>query len=316
MTTATYRENLPQMNGRTLLTDGGIETTLIFHEGFDLPLFASYVLLDDDAKGRKALRDYYARYIDIARDTRSGFVLESPTWRCSQDWGAKLGHDADAIASFNRKAIALMEELRQGAGIDEPIVISGNIGPRGDGYAPDTQMTAEEAEAYHRHQIETFAETGADMIGAVTMTHTGEAIGIVRAAKAAGVPVAIAFTVETDGRLPSGQPLGEAIRETDAATGNAPAYYMINCAHPDHFRHVLADDGSGWTARIRGIRANASRMSHAELDESETLDDGNPDELGVDYANLSAALPNLRVFGGCCGTDHRHVRAIATWCCN
>jgi len=316
MTTATYRTNLPQMNGRTLLTDGGIETTLIFHEGFDLPLFASYVLLDDDAEGRKALRDYYARYIDIARDTRSGFVLESPTWRCSRDWGAKLGHDADAIASFNRKAIALMEELRREAGIDEPIVISGNIGPRGDGYAPDTQMTAEEAEAYHRHQIETFAETRADMIGAVTMTHTGEAIGIVRAARAAGIPVAISFTVETDGRLPSGQPLGEAILETDAATGNASAYYMINCAHPDHFKHVLADDGSGWTSRIRGIRANASRMSHAELDESETLDDGNPDELAVDYANLSAALPNLRVFGGCCGTDHRHVRAIAAWCCN
>ncbi|MAZ16688.1 homocysteine S-methyltransferase family protein [Oricola sp.] len=316
MTTATYRSNLPQMNGRTLLTDGGIETTLIFHEGFDLPLFASYVLLDDDTRGRKALRDYYARYIDIARDTRSGFVLESPTWRCSRDWGAKLGHDADAIASFNRKAIVLMEELRQQAGIDEPIVVSGNIGPRGDGYAPDTQMTPEEAEAYHRHQIETFAGTGADMVSAVTMTHAGEAIGIARAAKAAGIPVAISFTVETDGHLPSGQPLGEGILETDAATGDAPAYYMINCAHPDHFKHVLADDGRDWTSRIRGIRANASRMSHAELDESETLDDGNPDELGVDYANLSAALPNLRVFGGCCGTDHRHVRAIAAWCCN
>lgn len=316
MTTATYRANLPQMNGRTLLTDGGIETTLIFHKGFDLPLFASYILLDDDAAGRKALREYYARYIDIARDTRSGFVLESPTWRCSRDWGAKLGHDADQIAAFNREAIALMEDLRKDAGIDEPIVISGNIGPRGDGYAPETQMTAEESEAYHRHQVETFAETGADMISAVTMTHAGEAIGIARAAKAAGIPVAISFTVETDGRLPSGQPLGEAIRETDASTGNTPAYYMINCAHPDHFKHVLADDGSGWTSRIRGIRANASRMSHAELDNSETLDDGNPDELGVEYANLSAALPNLRVFGGCCGTDHRHVRAIAAWCCN
>ena len=316
MTTAIYRTGLPQMNGRTLLTDGGIETTLIFHEGFDLPFFASYVLLDDDAEGRRALRNYYAHYIDIARDTRSGFVLESPTWRCSRDWGAKLGHDEDAIAGFNRSAIALMEELRRDAGIDEPIVISGNIGPRGDGYAAESQMTADEAEAYHRHQVETFAETGADMISAVTMTHAGEAIGVVRAARAAGIPVAISFTVETDGRLPSGQPLGEAILETDAATGNAPAYYMINCAHPDHFKDVLVDDGSGWTSRIRGVRANASRMSHAELDNSETLDDGNPDELAVDYANLSTALPNLRVFGGCCGTDHRHIRAIAAWCCN
>lgn len=310
MTTATYRANLPQMNGRTLLTDGGIETTLIFHEGFDLPLFASYVLLDDGARGRKALRDYYARYIDIARDTRSGFVLESPTWRCSRDWGARLGHDADRIAAFNRDAIALMEELRRDAGIDEPIVISGNIGPRGDGYAPETHMTAEVSEAYHRHQVETFAGTGADMIGAVTMTHTGEAIGIVRAARAAGIPVAISFTVETDGRLPTGQPLGEAIQQVDAETGNAPAYYMINCAHPTHFAGTVAG-GAGWTQRILGLRANASCMSHAELDACTELDEGNPVELGSQYRQLQVALPNLRVFGGCCGTDHRHVAEIS-----
>ncbi|MCI5077045.1 homocysteine S-methyltransferase family protein [Oricola sp.] len=315
MTTARYRDDLPQRNGQTLLTDGGIETTLIFHEGFDLPLFAAYVLLDND-EGRQGLRDYYARFIEIARDTGSGFVLESPTWRCSQDWGAQLGHDAEAIARYNRDAIALMADLRGNAATDAPVVISGCIGPRGDGYAPETQMEADEAQAYHAHQVATFAATEADMVTAVTMTHVGEAIGIARAAKAAGIPSVISFTVETDGRLPSGQPLAEAIRETDAATGGAPAYYMINCAHPDHFADVLADDGSGWTARIQGLRANASRMSHAELDESETLDDGDPVELGQDYAALTAALPNLRVFGGCCGTDHRHVRAIASFCCN
>ena len=315
MTNASYRTALPQMNGRTLLTDGGLETTLVFHEGIDLPFFAAYVLLDSD-EGRNNLREYYARYIDIAKDTGSGFMLESPTWRCSRGWGKQLGHDANAIARYNRDAIALMDELRQGAGIDEPIVISGCIGPRGDGYSPESQMSGDEAEAYHRHQVETFAGTKADMITAVTMTHAGEAIGIARAARSAGMPVAISFTVETDGRLPSGQSLGEAIRETDAATGNAPAYYMINCAHPDHFADALVDDGTGWTSRIQGLRANASRKSHAELDASETLDDGNPDELGRDYANLSSALPNLRVYGGCCGTDLRHVRAIASWCCN
>lgn len=131
-----------------------------------------------------------------------------------------------------------------------------------------------------------------------------------RAARAAGMPVVISFTLETDGHLPSGQSLAEAIRETDAATDGAPAYYMINCAHPSHFRDRLAE-GSDWRSRIRGLRANASRLSHAELDEATELDEGNPDELGADYRELRLLLPELAVFGGCCGTDHRHVEAIA-----
>lgn len=194
-------------------------------------------------------------------------------------------------------------------GYGGPFVISGCIGPRGDGYAPDLQMAPDEAEAYHCHQVGAFAGTETDMVTAVTMTHTGEALGLARAAERAGLPVVISFTLETDGRLPSGQPLGEAIQEVDEETGRAPAYYMINCAHPEHFADVLEDDGSGWTTRIRGLRANASRKSHAELDESETLDDGDPDELGRDYALLVARLPSLSVYGGCCGTDHRHISA-------
>lgn len=315
MATATYRSALPQLSGATLLTDGGIETTLIFHEGFDVPLFAAYVLLDSD-EGRQGLCDYYRKFIDVAADSGSGFVLESPTWRCSRDWGEQLGHDEAAITRYNRDAIALMTELRKEAKSDQPFVISGCIGPRGDGYAPEQQMTPEEAEAYHRHQIDAFAGSEADMVTAVTMTHAGEAIGLARAARAAGLPVAISFTLETDGRLPSGQPLGDAIHEVDEATGGAPAYYMINCAHPEHFADILKDDGSGWISRIRGLRANASRKSHAELDEAETLDEGNPEELGRDYASLTTSLPNLAVFGGCCGTDHRHVRAIASYCCH
>lgn len=310
-----YRNNLPQLSGQTLLTDGGIETTLIFHEGIELPLFAAYVLVDDDT-GREALRHYYRRFIDIAEDAGTGFILESPTWRCSRDWGAGLGHDQDTVARLNREAIGLMGGLRGDAKTRGPVVISGCIGPRGDGYAPDSRMTAEEAEDYHRHQIEAFAATEADMVTAVTMTYAAEATGIARAAKAAGIPAAISFTLETDGHLPSGQPLDDAIREIDASTARGPAYYMINCAHPDHFADVLQDDGSGWTSRIRGLRANASRQSHAQLDEAETLDDGNPDELGRDYASLTRLLPNLSIFGGCCGTDHRHVRAIAHFCCH
>jgi S-methylmethionine-dependent homocysteine/selenocysteine methylase len=164
-------------------------------------------------------------------------------------------------------------------------------------------MTAEEAEAYHAVQIASL--NGADTVTALTMTYADEAIGIVRAARKAGLPVVVSFTVETDGRLPSGQPLGEAIERTDR---EGPEYFMVNCAHPDHFADTL--DGE-WASRIRGLRANASPKSHVELDEAETLDTGDPAELGALYARLRERLPQLELVGGCCGTDHRHIAAIA-----
>lgn len=314
MTNTLHRNKLPQLAGQTLLTDGGLETTLVFHEDIDLPLFAAYILLEN-MEGREILRRYYERYVDIAERAGTGFVLESPTWRCSKGWGAKLGHDENAIERFNREAIELLADIRRKTGPRKPVVISGCIGPRGDGYVPEGLMTIEEAEQYHRHQIGVLAATAADMVTAVTMNYTAEAIGIARAAETSGIPPVVSFTLETDGRLPSGQSLRDAIREVDAATDSAPAYYMINCAHPDHFADIVLDDGSEWTSRIRGLRANASRKSHAELDASATLDDGNPEELGRDYASLTGLLPNVTVFGGCCGTDHRHVDAIARYCC-
>lgn len=308
-----YRHALPQLTGKLFLTDGGQETTLVFHEGIDLPYFAAFTVLATSA-GRDLLRDYYLRYIRLAREADLGFVLEAPTWRASADWGDRLGLTAAELAAVNRDAIALLAELREGhetAG--SPMVISGCFGPRGDGYSPAALMSADGAEAYHAPQAAAFAATAADMVSAMTMTHAGEAAGIARAAAAAGLPSAISFTLETDGRLPSGQPLDEAIDEVDSATGGAPAYYMINCAHPDHFAAVL-DPGAAWTSRIRGVRANASRRSHAELDEATELDAGDPVELGGQYAALRRSFPALSVLGGCCGTDHRHVAAIADAC--
>ena len=305
----TYRDKLPQLGGELFLTDGGIETTLIFHEGLDLPYFASFVLLRTP-DGVEALRRYYTRYLEIAGETRSGFVLEAPTWRANSDWGTRLGYDADELAEANRQAIALLEELRRRSADNAgPIVISGNIGPRGDGYVADERMSAAEAEHYHSPQIRTFASTNADMVCAMTMTYAEEATGIVRAAANHGMPVAIGFTTETDGRLPSGQPLREAIEAVDAATNSATAYFMVNCAHTEHFRGALRD-GEAWTARVRGLRANASRMSHAELDEAEELDDGDPGEFALLYRQLRQRLPQLSVFGGCCGTDHRHIGEV------
>jgi S-methylmethionine-dependent homocysteine/selenocysteine methylase len=308
---ARYRAGLPQLEGGLFLTDGGIETTLIFHEGLDLPAFAAFDLLKDES-GTTALRRYFEPYAALAREYEVGFVLESPTWRASPRWALEIGHTERQLDELNRKAISLMEELRDDYETDAaPIVISGCVGPQDDGYNPATILTPDAAEDYHATQIGTFRETAADMVTAITMTYVAEAIGVTRAASAAGLPVVISFTVETDGRLPSGQALGEAIAEVDGETNGAPAYYMINCAHPTHFDDTL-DAGAPWRDRIRGLRANASTKSHAELDEATELDVGDPADLGARYAALRAKLPELNVLGGCCGTDHRHVTEICT----
>ena len=307
------RSLLPQEMGGVFLTDGGIETTLIFHEGWELPHFAAFDLLKS-AEGTRALYTYYARYAAMARANGLGFVLESPTWRASRDWGEKLGYSPAALADANGKAMRLMGELREAfASENSAMVISGCVGPRGDGYDPGSVMGVEEASAYHAAQIASFAAYGADMVTAITMTNAPEAIGVVRAAEAIGLPVAISFTVETDGRLPTGQGLPAAVAEVDGATGSAPRYYMINCAHPTHFAGVLKTQGA-WVQRMRGLRANASRRSHAELNEAPNLDAGDAGELAGQYRALLTRHPHMSVLGGCCGTDHRHLEAICAAC--
>lgn len=305
-----YRDHLPQLDGDLFTSDGGIETTLIFHEGLDLPLFAAFALLNDE-EGTDAMRRYFEPFAEIAANSGTGFILESPTWRASPRWAAELGYSNEDLDGLNRKAIALMEEIRRRyESPDTPIVISGCIGPQDDGYNPQGRLSATEAEEYHSTQINTFADTAADMVNAMTMTYSDEAIGVARAAAKAGMPAAIHFTVETDGRLPSEEPLGDAIAAVVDATGEGPAYFGINCAHPTHFDDALESAGE-WRERIRGLRANASTKSHAELDEATELDAGDPADLGARYAALRDTLPNLNVVGGCCGTDQRHVKEIA-----
>lgn len=308
-----YRHMLPQIGEDLFLTDGGIETTLIFHEGFDLPDFAAFHLLTTSA-GRDALYKYFCTYALLARQYETGLILESATWRSSPDWGTRLGFTPESLAEINRSAIQLLWEIRKEFESERlPMVISGCVGPRGDGYVPDRVMSAQEAEAYHWDQIRTFSGTYADMVTAITMNYAEEAIGIAEASRKLGMPVAISFTLETDGNLPTGQTLKSAIEQVDAASSGYPAYYMINCAHPTHFEHILAEGGK-WTERIRGIRANASHRSHAELNEASDLDMGDPVELGKQYARLKRRLPHLTVLGGCCGTDHRHLEQIAKAC--
>ena len=304
----TATPTLPHLDGRLWMADGGLETTLVFLQGIDLPDFAAFPLLAD-TDGRRELRAYYEPYLRAARLRGIGMVVDTPTWRANPDWSARLGWTRESLARLNLESVDFVRQLTKEFEVEA--VVNGAIGPRGDGYVVGTAMSEGEAARYHSLQTQAFADGGADMVSAVTMTYAAEAIGVTRAAVTAGIPVAISFTVETDGRLPSGQPLDEAIEAVDAATDSAPAYFMVNCAHPTHFEHVLTHEGA-WKERIRGIRANASRSSHAELDEAEELDRGNPNELAGEYQRLAALVPSLALIGGCCGTDSEHIVAMAS----
>lgn len=286
--------------------DTGLETAMIFHEGFELPEFASFVLLENP-KGRDALARWFDGFVELARKGGTGFVLDTATWRANMGWAGALGLDEAGVVRANTEAVAFARTWRaRHESPDLPILINGVVGPSGDGYRVEVGRAVDEAERIHTPQVRALAAAGVDMLTAVTMTHVEEAIGVGRAAKAAGLPHILSFTVETDGNLPSGQDLQAALADVEMATGGSALFYMVNCAHPTHFAHRLEGP---MRDRIGGLRANASRLSHAELDEATVLDDGNPAEFGSDYAALGALLPGLRIIGGCCGSDHRHVAA-------
>ncbi|MEP3279604.1 MAG: homocysteine S-methyltransferase family protein [Stappiaceae bacterium] len=307
-----YRSSLPQLTNDMFITDGGIETYLIFHEGIDLPHFAAFDLFRTDS-GRQVLMDYYRRHARIARDHGVGFIFETATWRASPDWARQLNYSQAELAQANQASVEMLLGLRDEFETPQTkCVISGCVGPRGDGYDPERPVSTRVAQTYHGEQISTLANAGADLITAITMTNVDESIGIARACQNEELPVVISFTVETDGKLPTGDTLQSAIEAVDNATDAAPSYYMINCAHPTHFDHVL--DGDAWLDRINGVWANASKCSHEELDEAEALDEGNPHELGQDFVLLQQKMPKLNVLGGCCGTDHRHIEAICMAC--
>lgn len=304
-----YRNGLPQLSGDFFLTDAGIETDLIFNHGIEIREFAAHTLLPDQ-DGRDAVAKYLRGFLSLADDFDAGFVLDSQTWKAHMHWADDLAASEQELRQSNEDAIAFISGLRdEFSANSKPIVLNGVIGPRGDAYAPEARLAATEAEDYHSKQIAWLAETNVDMVTALTFTQSDEAIGVVKAAQSVGLPVVISFTVETDGRLPTGQPLDEAITAVDEATHSTAAYFMVNCAHPDHFAHILND--SPWARRIRGIRCNASRLSHAELDECEVLDDGDPVELANQYKAMTNTMPWLNIFGGCCGSDLRHVAQIA-----
>ena len=306
---AKYRQELPQLDGSTFLCDAGLETDLIFNHGIEIREFAAHTLMEE-ALGRQALSDYFQGFLSLARDSRCGFILDTQTWKAHPHWADDLKESREQQQKANQDSVAFISALRdQYASNTGPIVLNAIVGPRGDAYAPEAELAVDEAEEYHAQQLQWLAGTEADMVTAMTFTQSDEATGFVRAANALQLPAVISFTVETDGKLPTGESLASAISAVDEATQSGAAYFMVNCAHPDHFSNVLGDEP--WARRIRGIRCNASRQSHAELDACETLDDGNPAELGDQYLQIKSKMPWLNIFGGCCGSDLRHVTQIA-----
>lgn len=292
-----------------ILTDSGFETTLIFHHHIDLPHFASFYLLDKP-KYDDVIYKYYADHLEIAQKHNLGYILESGTWRANRDWGFKLGYNESDLVKVNQLAIKQLKAFKDEYSAYLPfILISGQIGPAKDGYTITEVMSDVESQHYHDLQIKAFKEAGADLASALTMGYIDEALGIVYSAKENDLPVAISFTVETDGNLPSGETLKNAIEIIDKATNNYPLHYMVNCAHPSHFTNQL-NEGSEWKLRIKGVRANASCKSHAELDEATELDKGDVSDFGKWHSILKEKLPNLNVYGGCCGTDVEHVAEI------
>lgn len=300
--------SLPQLNGDIYLTEGGIETYIMYKKGFELQNFSLFHLLNDDVAAAE-IKEYLRKVMAVAERNDVGLIMCGPLYRASRDWGDLLGYSTEELAAVNHRCIEMFEELASESKLArDRILFSGVVGPRGDAYNLNTSITADEAEAYHSEQIATLDRAGADFITGLTLNSAEEAIGIARAAKAVGIPVVISFTLDKQGELRPGQTLRKAIAHVDDATESAPAYYMINCTHPIDF--APAFEPGDWTKRLGGIRPNASSLAKGVLCKLGHLEEGDPAELGQQMAELARRYPHLSVWGGCCGTDDAHLDEI------
>lgn len=303
--------SLPQLNGQICLTEGGIETYMQYKKGHELKSFCLFDLMNDpDAVSD--LRVYHERLIEVALKHKVGAILDGIHYRTSRDWGELLGYSRQGLKEIVIRGVEFYKDLaRQYQTAHSPMPVSGVVGPRGDAYAIGHIMTAAEAQDYHAEQIETMKLAGADFATALTFSQVDEAIGVVRAAQTFDFPVVVSFALGADGHLKTGVPLADAITAVDQATQNGPAYYMINCTHPVDFASAFEDPGP-WINRVCGLRPNASSLAHGVLCQLGHLEEGNPDELAEQMADMANRFPHINVWGGCCGTDYAHIDKIAS----
>lgn len=305
----TTQHVLPQQLGKLMTTAGGFETWMQYVDGFKLRHFCGFELLND-VRGRSCLGDYHRKVVEAAVANGFGVINEGLHYRASRDWGELIGLSRAALEEINVRGIEFYRDFaREYASPETPMVVGGVIGPRGDAYNMGRHIDAVEAEDYHSEQIQTFKRAGADLVTAMTFSSVEEAVGVARAAKSQGMPVVVSFFVARGGRLKGGESIEEAIKHVDAATGNAPAYYMINCTHPTEFEPGLTP--GAWIGRLGGFMPNAVAMETLDLCKLGHLEDGDPEELGAQMASLAERIPHANVWGGCCGTDSRHIGQIA-----
>lgn len=301
--------NLPQLNGHAMTCGGGFETWLQYVDGFKLRHFCAFELINDE-RGLECLKDYHRRLVEAAVENGFGVINEGLHYRASRDWGELIGFSRAALEEINIRGIEFYKDFAREYQSDEtPMIVGGVIGPRGDAYNVGRTPDAAEAEDYHSEQILTFKKAGADLVTAATFSSVEEATGLARAARAADMPVVISFFVAKGGKLKGGETLEEAIASVDAATDKAPVYYMINCTHPTEFEAGLID--GNWSKRLGGFMPNAVAMETLDLCKLGHLEDGDPAELGGQMASLARRFPHINVWGGCCGTDGRHIGQIA-----
>lgn len=299
----------PRLDDRIYITEGGIETEILYKWGFELPEFSMYPLLDN-ADAMKTIHAMFDRVFAAAAAHDAGIVLAGLDYRASPDWAEKIGYSRDQLDAFIHRNIAFLKGRREAhADRVRDVYIAATCGPRGDAYGTGGTITEDEAEAYHAFQIAASKAAGADLVIGITFNNIPESIGFVRAAQDVGIPVGISLTLTPEGVMRSGPSLQQAVEEIDAATDGAAAWFGTNCAHPVEFEPAL--NGGAWTDRLRYVRPNASKMDKIALCKLGHLEDGDPEELGGQMADLKRRFPQADILGGCCGTDERHLGEIA-----
>ncbi|MBW2409401.1 MAG: homocysteine S-methyltransferase family protein [Deltaproteobacteria bacterium] len=295
-------------NAAVILTEGAVIERLRRDPAVELdPYIANAGLIYDQA-GKQAMTRIYRQYIDIASRYRLPMIVSAPTWRASSERINKSAYSGretmvkDCADFINR----IRQDVSQSA---DCIYIAGLIACRGDSYEPREALTADKAEAYHRLQAQELAHAGVDFILAATLPAVSEALGIAAALSQCAIPYSLSFVIRSDGRVLDGTPLQAAIEKIDAAVNPGPLFYQINCVHPAIFRKAIEQSEPGFD-RLLGLQANTSEKSPEELDGLGYLDTSEPEEFAESMLALHTHF-GLKIIGGCCGTDHRHIEEIA-----
>lgn len=301
-------------SGTPIITDGGIETRIMFETNLSMDPELQVAALVPDPDGAAALRSIYESYIKAAGEFGLPIVIGTPTFRASLNFARRAGHGGEeSVRELNVGAVRLLRQLREDSD-HRPIFIAGVIGPSGDAYTPGDALGAPEAAAYHRLQTEVLAEEGVEFLFAPTFPAVDEALGVAMAMGRSGLPYVVSFVLDTAGRVLDGTPLTAAIERIDNEALPPPLYYSISCVYPDVAARALEDaarDSKTLVGRIAELKANGSPLGTDELVRLDHIEATPPEPFAELLWSLHESHPVLRVIGGCCGTDDRHIRALA-----